>query len=94
MSDFNHQAERQILAYESRLQHIDELLERMDRLAIRPADIEQANAARNELAGRLSGVKGKSAGELSEEELAKAGPMGVWDAVAQQLEKLVEKAGV
>ena len=43
--------------------------------------------------GEAGEPKRKTAEELQREELAQAGPMGVWDAVAQQLGKLMTRAG-
>jgi hypothetical protein len=36
-------------------------------------------------------LKQGSTAEMQEEMIEEAGPMGVWDALAQQLEKLVER---
>ena len=76
MTNMNHQIEQHILEYESRLEHLDQMLEQADRLADSLGKIPQKDAA-----------------ELMQEELAQAGPMGIWDAVAQRLEKVVERTG-
>jgi hypothetical protein len=39
----------------------------------------------------LEEMRLKSLDDWREEEIEKAGPMGIWDAVAQQLEDLVER---
>jgi hypothetical protein len=48
---------------------------------------------RDKLAGWVDEIKRKPPGSLREDETMKAGPMGIWDAVAQQVEKLVERIG-
>lgn len=93
MSDINHQIEQHILEYESRLEHIDELFERAGRMAGEATELEGLKQEREKLAATVTTMRQKSAEEWEEEELAQAGPMGIWDAVAQQLEKLVERAG-
>jgi len=90
MTSIMHQVEQHILEHESRLGHIDELLER----AGETPGVEDLQARRDELAGQLDEMKQKTAEQWQHEELAQAGPMGVWDAVAQEVEKLLEKAGV
>jgi hypothetical protein len=93
MTSISHQVEQQILEYESRLEHIDELLQRADKAVGKTAELEGLRQERNKLAGTLGEIRQKTAEEWEAEELAQAGPMGIWDAVAQQLEKLVERAG-
>lgn len=93
MTNINHQIEQHILEYESRLGHINELLVRADQAVGETAELAGLKQERDKLAGKLGEIKQKSAEEWEKEELAAAGPMGIWDAVAQQLEKLVERAG-
>ncbi len=98
MTDITHLVEQHILKHESRRQHVDELLERVGKEAGGAAvgqeisvELEGLTQERDRLVGRLDELKQKSAEEWEKEELEKAGPMGIWDAVAQQLEKLVER---
>ena len=94
MADITHLVEQHILAHESRLQHMDELLERVGGKTEDQevsAELERLKRERDRLAGRIGELKVKSVEEWQKEELEKAGPMGIWDAVAQQLEKLVER---
>ncbi len=94
MTSIIHQVEQHILEHESRLGHIDEMLERAGKAAGEATELEGLTQERDKLAGKLGEMKQKSAEEWEKEELAQAGPMGVWDAVAQQLEKLLERTGV
>src|SRR5674476_1468490 len=84
--------------YESQLKHIDELLERASKGVARSplhADthpqIAKAKSERDRLAKHLDVLRKMSPNELSEEILEESGPMGIWDALAQQLEHLVER---
>jgi transcriptional/translational regulatory protein YebC/TACO1 len=98
MTGFNQLVENHIDQYESRLKQIDLLLERASTAVAKSqahADIhtEIANlrAEREKFASQLGTLKQKSINSLPEEMLEKSGPMGIWDEVAQQLEKLVER---
>lgn len=98
MTDINALIERHILEHESRLKHIDELLERAKKVAEGGGDDAQMRAEfgevkrdREELSGRLQKLKRASPEYWQKKALEKAGPMGVWDAVAQRLERLVER---
>ncbi len=95
MNEQEHLINQHILAYESRLKHIDELLEKAEQLDDEPHPHQQELAAikskREELSQSLSSAKTLSVDNWEKEEIEMAGPMAVWDAVAQQLEKLVEK---
>ena len=90
MTSIMHRVEQQILESEARLGRIDERLEQ----AGGTSGVEGLQQKREELAGQLREMRQKTAEEWEKEELAQAGPMGVWDAVAQELEKLLEKAGL
>ena len=90
--------EEHIREYESRLIHMDELLERARKVAgERTEDSEMRTQLadleweRDKLASHIDKLKLKSLDDWRKEEIDKAGPMGIWDAVAQQLENLVER---
>lgn len=96
MTGIEHLVEQHILEYESRLKHVDELLERAHKAADEepPAVSEELAAMKEErekFAAHLEELRLKSLEDWREEEIEKAGPMGIWDALAQQLEKLVER---
>lgn len=93
MNNLEHLVEQQILHYESRLKHVDELLEQVESSGHAPT-VEAARAVRpmrEEMSAYLENMRLKSLEDWREEEIEKAGPMAIWDAVAQQLEDLVER---
>lgn len=88
--------EQHIREQESRLKHIDELLLRARKNTDHEqpesnAELEKLIAQRDELAGQLDKMRLRPGNDWKEKEIELAGPMGIWDAVAQQLEKLVER---
>ena len=90
--------EQNIGIYTSQLKHIDELLERTSK-GVTPspehADIHtQLTSLKNErdqFAKHIDKLKLGSTADMQEQMIEGAGPMGVWDVLAQQLEKLVER---
>ncbi len=98
MTNLNQLIEQQVRQRESHLKHIDELLGRAregarDRNRQTDVDTELVELAqqRDTLAGKLKRLRLTSLNRWQEQEIEKAGPMAVWDAVAQQLERLVER---
>ncbi len=94
MTKLDHLVEQHVREYQSRLKHVDELLARAQaaargRTGPEQEELEALRRKRDELAGQFDRLS--SLEDWREEELEKAGPMGVWDAVAQQLEALVER---
>ena len=85
--------EQHVAEYESRLKHMDELTKRADDATDQGLDseLQALIRERDRLANHVEQMKLRSLDDWDKEELAMAGPMGVWDAVAQQLEKLVER---
>ena len=97
MTDSNDLIEQHILRYESHLNHIDELLRKAGEHVAAgtappqvKAELNDLEGEREKLASHLSEMKHRGPEEWERETLERAGPMGVWDAVAQRLEKLVE----
>ncbi len=98
LSESTEPLERQINHYQAQLKHIDQLLERASKgvatssepAAIR-AQVEQARKDRDKFSGHLDALKKMSPAAFSEKIMEKSGPMGMWDAVAGELEKLVER---
>lgn len=96
-SKLNQLVQQHILEHESRLKHVDELLERARN------DVAQAGGSgtdeelaglkleRDKLSSRVEAFKLKPPEQWSTEEFEKTGPMVIWDALAQQLEKLIER---
>ena len=98
MNDILSMRERHIQRYASRQKHLDELLARArEHTGEGPehADVrdhlEDLETQRDALRDRLDSLKLGDLGDWQEEEIEKAGPMGIWDAVAEQAEKLVER---
>ncbi len=92
MTQINTLIEQHIREYESRLKHIDELLERAAEDETRLAEeLSDMKRNREELTAQIEALKRKPAEEWQKTAFEKAGPMGVWDAVADSLERLVER---
>ena len=95
MTNIDSLAEQHVTEYESRLMHMDELIQRVNNGAGAGQELDSELQAlikeRDRLASHVEQMKLRSLEDWDEEELALAGPMGVWDALAQQLEKVVER---
>lgn len=93
MAGINDLIEQHILQYESRLKHIDELLGRAEKAKDRQqeSELKEIKQDREELSGEMEKLKKQPPEYWNKLGLEKAGPMGAWDAVAQRLEKLVER---
>jgi hypothetical protein len=98
MTDVAHLAEQHIREQDSRLQRIDELVGRARKAAGSGpefahiyTELDELVRRRDENAVKLDDFKAKAAEQWREEEIEKSGLMGIWDALAQQLETLVEK---
>jgi hypothetical protein len=87
MNDINLRSDR-ISHYQAKLKHLDQLLERahQKKEAEHEKELEQIAARREHLARQLTEMK-----DWKEEEIEQAGPMAVWDSLAQQLESLIER---
>ena len=85
--------EQHIIQYESRLKHVDELLQRAENATgeEQEPELKEIRQGREELSGEIEKIKKQPSEYWSKLGLEKAGPMGAWDAVAQRLEKLVER---
>ena len=98
MNDIASMRERHILRYESRQKHLDELLARArehtgegpEHADVR-AHLDQLTEEHGRLSDQLDALKQRDFDDWHEEEIEHAGPMAIWDALAQQAEKLVEK---
>jgi len=95
MNDINLRSDH-LGRYQARLQHLDELLERARQKkaaqeAEHEAELKELAAKREELARHIGEMEQVPAEDWQEKEIEKAGGMALWDSVALQLEKLVEK---
>jgi hypothetical protein len=91
-------AEQRIREYDLRLRHLDEVLAYAEmKLSLDPkkdetsTQLKKLKEERNQFAGWVEETKLKHLENWQEDEIIKAGPMGIWDAIAQQVEKLVER---
>ncbi len=98
MTQRDHLVEQHILLHESHLKHIDEMLQQARRhveAGTAPPEAEtelsEIVSERRKLARELSKMKRKSPEEMDSDLVGKGGPLGLWYAVAQRLEKLVER---
>jgi lipid II:glycine glycyltransferase (peptidoglycan interpeptide bridge formation enzyme) len=90
--------EQNIDFYKSHLKHIDELLERSSKGVTKSPEhaeihtqIAELRNERDQFAKHIDTLELGSTADMQEQMIEGAGPMGVWDALAQQLEKLVER---
>ena len=90
--------DQHIMEHESRLKHIDELIERvhqasveLDERQILESELDQYRKQRTELAEKAVQLRAISLEHWREDMIRSAGPMGVWDVLAQKLEDLVER---
>ena len=82
--------------YESRLRHLDELYERAHKATEHLDETDETKSELKSIAERKSGMEieageAMSLGHWREETIRKAGPMAIWDILAQQLEDFVER---
>ena len=94
MTNIDHLVEQNIIEHESRLKHIDELIDQAHSQINADSvstdlkkELKDIRAARAELETELNHIKLKN---WQYETIENAGPMGLWDVVAQRIEKLVE----
>ena len=98
MSEIDHLMQQNVMEYESRLKHFDKLIERAhqgigkgpEHSEIRNS-LERLTQERDRCSGWIDELRLKPLENWREEEIEMAGPMGIWDAMGQQLEKLVER---
>jgi len=98
MTDETTRVEGQILAYESRQRHMDELFARArehvgddpERAEVRTL-LDRLGQEQGRRSAALDQLKGRDASEWSAGEIDQLGPMAVWDTLAAELETLVEK---
>ena len=97
MTTLDQRVQQHILEHESRLKHVDELLERTQQGIAKTggtdtaAQLASAKVVRDQLSHRVEEYKQRPPEQWSEEEFERKGPMIIWDTLAQQLEKLVER---
>ena len=92
--------DQHIREYESRLRHIDELYARAREAAGDPDDGSKAGAELKDLRAQIAllrdtkeEVKKMPIDKLREDTVRSAGPMAIWDVLAQKLENFLERHG-
>ena len=97
MTKLDQLIQQHISEHEMRLKHVDTLLERAQQGIAKTGggdvaeQLTSAKAERDKLSSQVEEYKQRPPGQWSEEEFERKGPMIVWDSLAQQLEKLVER---
>ena len=98
MSNKEHLIEQHIREYESRLKHIDELYVRaheaaelLDETHDAHSELKDIKAQRQQMQQQGEEVKSMSLDQWREETVRSAGPMAIWDILAQKLEDFVER---
>jgi len=94
--NIEHLVEQNIIEHESRLKHVDELLDKADQgiessgLTELDAQLAELRQERDQLASELDDYKKKSTEYAKQANAENLGPMIIWEKVAERLEKLVE----
>ena len=90
--------EQHIHEYESRLKHIDELYQSAHQVADRLDEAQDAKPGLSELAAQRAllqqttdSIKKMPLDQWREATIRSAGPMAIWDILAQQLEDFIER---
>ena len=98
MTGIERLVEQHIRENEARLKHIDELLAQAHKEEGEAAKVSETDddlavlrEEHDRLASHFDELKMKSLQNWQQESIEKAGPMGIWDSLAQQLEKLLER---
>lgn len=98
MTTKEHLVEQHIREYESRQKHIDELIDRAHEASARLADdhtlkieLEKVKDRHQELVKETEKLKRMPLEHWREDTIRSAGPMAVWDVLAQKLEDMVER---
>jgi len=90
--------EQHVREYESRLRHIDELYQKAQQAAGDPDPGDASGSELKDLQAQLSllrettqHIKAMPLEKWRSETLRSAGPMAIWDVVAQKLEDFIER---
>ncbi len=91
--------EQRIKEYDMRLRHVDEVLSYAKKGLVQSASdpdtlvlLSRLEVERNKLADWLGETRRRPPEAWKKDEIMRtAGPMGIWDAIALQVEKLVER---
>lgn len=95
MNNREHLIEQHVLEYEARLKHIDELVDKADQNIESLEDEHVSELEEIKKIFERLGHKSEldvldSSDTVDHQMISKSGPMAIWDAVAQRLERIVE----
>ena len=98
MTDLNHMIEQHIREHQARSKHIDELAGKVRERLGESSEHKEARsklaellAERDRLMGRVDRYRAMSREQWREDSVSRSGLMGIWDAIAQALERLAER---
>ncbi len=98
ISQKEHLIEQKVLEYESKLKHIDELIDHAENHVDTSEvsneveeELSMIKSMRDQLADRHEYIDELSSSNWQSETIQHAGPMAIWDTVAQKIEMLIEK---
>ena len=98
MTNKEHLINQHILEYESRQKHLEELYEKAQQASDHlPDDHDIKNALqkyaseKDDLTAKAEELKSMHVDNWKDETIQNAGPMAVWDILAQKLEDLIER---
>jgi len=101
MSNKEHLIEQHILAYESRMRHIDELYQQAHAAVAKKKKkkkkgkahkrLNKIEAQRSLLREGTDEIRAMPLDQWREDTIREAGPMAVWDILAQKLEDFLER---
>ena len=96
MHSREHLIEQHILEYEARLKHIDELVDKADQNVeslddVHLSELEEIKKIFEQLGRSANHDVLDSSEGMDHQLISKSGPMAIWDAVAQRLEKMIER---
>lgn len=95
MNQKEHLIEQHVLRYQARLNHIDELVERVDNgdnlsdAAQLADELTLIRQEREALLNQIDELKRSCTQEWQEETIEQVGPMIIWEAVANKLQKII-----
>lgn len=98
MTSKEHLIEQHIIEYESRMRHIDELYQRAHEAVADKTEADEAQAHLNEISAQRAllregtdEIRAMPLDRWREDMVRTAGPMAIWDILAQKLEKFIER---
>ena len=98
MTNKEHLVHQHILEYEARQKHLEEIYEKAEQASEHLPDdheikqsLKQYGHEKSELGAKTDEIKSMHVDNWRDETIQSAGPMAVWDILAQKIEDLIEK---